>query len=290
MNFMKSLTGIRSPKTLKNKGFMHTRTCPVCKVPLREITVKGRIHLDMCLTCRGLWFDRNELSQVQTAGRLPDTLLTTPARPRDQIICEQCGAPNDRAQNTCTACGAALRLLCPVCRVQMEEVQVGNVFIDRCQRCQGVWLDGGELRQLFEEFKRKKQQEAARGRQQGGTVADDLLTWMMLDNALDVLIWRPDVLQDAGGAVADAVTGLPEAVAGGVGAAIDGVGELPDLAGDVAGGTVEFAGQAAGMAGDMVEGAMDLASDLPEMAGAVAEAGASFIEVLFEILGSLFDN
>ena len=42
--------------------------------------------------------------------------------------------------------------------------------------------------------------------------------------------------------------------------------------------------------GDVVEGAFGLAGDIPEIAGAVAEAGASFIEVLFEIIASIFDS
>ena len=44
------------------------------------------------------------------------------------------------------------------------------------------------------------------------------------------------------------------------------------------------------MAGNMVDGALEFAGDLPEIAGSVAEAGASFLEMLFELIGSILDN
>jgi hypothetical protein len=200
----------------------------------------------------------------------------------------------------------------------MEEVPVGNVFIDRCKSCQGVWLDGGELSLLFEEFKQRKKEEVERIRHEGGSIAGDLAAWAAID-ALDMLIWRPDLAYRAGEGVTDVITGLPGAVADGVGAAVEGVGNLPEMAGDVAEGTLELAGSAAEVAGDvignlpemagdvaegtielasgaaevagdLVGGALDLAGEVPEIAGAIAEAGASFIEVLFEIIGSLFDQ
>jgi len=296
-----------------------SRECPVCHVSLKQITVKRRLQLDFCLTCRGVWFDKDELSQTQhVQGKLPEKFMGFPDLTRDKIICQSCGAHNDRSRSTCERCGAALEFLCPVCRVQMEEVPIGEVQIDRCQSCQGVWLDGGELTLLFEEYKRKKQQELQHARNTGGEIAGDLATWAAID-ALDLLIWRPDIAYRAGGAVTDAVTELPGAVVDGAGAVIEGIGNIPemagdlaegavdlasgaagvagdvignipDMAGDLAGGAVDLASGAAEVAGDLLGGAVDLAGEVPEIASAVAEAGASFIEILFEIIGSIFDS
>jgi Zn-finger nucleic acid-binding protein len=37
-------------------------------------------------------------------------------------------------------------LLCPRCRdVSLEEIEVGDVPLDRCPRCAGLWLDHGEI-------------------------------------------------------------------------------------------------------------------------------------------------
>lgn len=37
---------------------------------------------------------------------------------------------------------------CPRCTGTLHEVAVNDVRIDRCDTCQGVWLDAGELEQL----------------------------------------------------------------------------------------------------------------------------------------------
>jgi len=271
--------------------------------------VKRRTQIDVCLTCRGIWFDKDELGQVQQHGGLPDKLLMTQglADHRDSIICNSCGTHNNRAGRQCNHCGAELTFLCPACQQQMEEVAVGSVLIDRCNACQGVWLDGGELTLLFDEFKQRKKAEVDRVRRKGGSMSGELATWAALD-ALDLLIWRPDLARRTGEALAD----VPGAVVHGVGAAIDGIENLPDMAGDVAAGAVdlasgaasaagEFIGDLPDMAGDVAAGALDLAGNaaefagdfienVPEMAGAVAEAGASFIEILLEIIASLFDS
>lgn len=291
-----------------------TRECPVCRVPLKPVTIKRRLQIDVCQTCRGIWFDKNELTQAHTQGQLPDKLMGYPHLTRDKVICQSCGAHNERSRSTCKRCRNPLEFLCPVCREQLEEVAIGDVQIDRCHSCQGVWLDGGELLLLFEEFKQKKQQELQRVRSEGGEILGDLAVWA----ALDTIIWRPDIGYRVGDAVVDTVTELPGAIADGAGAAIEGIGNIPEMAGDLAegavdlaggaaevagdfignipemtgdfaGGAVDLAGGAAEVAGDVVSGAIDLAGEVPEMAGAIAEAGASFIEMLFEILGSIFD-
>jgi Zn-finger nucleic acid-binding protein len=37
---------------------------------------------------------------------------------------------------------------CPKCGVTMREREVGEVIIDICPQCRGVWLDPGELEKL----------------------------------------------------------------------------------------------------------------------------------------------
>ena len=37
---------------------------------------------------------------------------------------------------------------CPRCQVTMREREQGNVIIDICPQCRGVWLDPGELEKL----------------------------------------------------------------------------------------------------------------------------------------------
>ncbi|MBD3307212.1 hypothetical protein GF339_12345 [candidate division KSB3 bacterium] len=267
-----------------------TRECPVCRVPLKPITIRHQFQIDVCTSCRGIWFDKNELTKTYTQQHVLEQFFGSPALTRDKVICQACGAYNPRSEDRCKQCGSVLEFPCPVChRVQLEETRIGTISVDRCRSCHGVWLDGGELALLFQEFARQKQQELQRARHEGGEIAGDLAAWAALD-ALDILIWRPDIAYGAGQAIGDTLSEVPEALAGGIGAAVEGVGHIPDLAGDAFEGTVELASGAAETAGDVVGGAIDFAGDIPEIAGAVAEAGASFIEILFEIIGSIFDN
>ena len=71
--------------------------------------------------------------------------------------CVRCG---DRTRQkfdelpTCAACGARLRAerepayCCPIDQTPMTKEVIGNVVVDRCPECQGVWLDKGELKLL----------------------------------------------------------------------------------------------------------------------------------------------
>jgi len=42
----------------------------------------------------------------------------------------------------------AARIKCPKCDGTLQETTVEGVTIDRCDSCQGVWLDAGELETL----------------------------------------------------------------------------------------------------------------------------------------------
>ena len=44
--------------------------------------------------------------------------------------------------------GAAAGLQCPKCDGTLMEIDYDVVKIDRCEKCNGVWLDAGELEQL----------------------------------------------------------------------------------------------------------------------------------------------
>lgn len=37
---------------------------------------------------------------------------------------------------------------CPKCGMQLEEIQLGDVRIDKCFGCHGLWLDDGELERI----------------------------------------------------------------------------------------------------------------------------------------------
>jgi len=37
---------------------------------------------------------------------------------------------------------------CPKCGMQLEEIAFGDVRIDKCFHCEGIWLDKGELERI----------------------------------------------------------------------------------------------------------------------------------------------
>lgn len=37
---------------------------------------------------------------------------------------------------------------CPKCGSKLEEIAFGNVRIDKCFSCEGIWLDNGELERI----------------------------------------------------------------------------------------------------------------------------------------------
>jgi Zn-finger nucleic acid-binding protein len=42
---------------------------------------------------------------------------------------------------------------CPVCKKAMIVLELDKVEVDHCIQCGGIWLDSGELQQLFEDQK-----------------------------------------------------------------------------------------------------------------------------------------
>jgi hypothetical protein len=37
---------------------------------------------------------------------------------------------------------------CPKCGMQLEEISFGDVRVDKCFSCEGIWLDKGELESI----------------------------------------------------------------------------------------------------------------------------------------------
>ncbi len=117
------------------------RTCPRCAIPLRTIDLKleGKFLIERCDRCLGLFFDPGELEALLKAT--VTNVYTIDRRQLDTL-----NAAKRAAEYGITY------VRCPVCTTVMSRVNYGSrsgVIVDRCPD-HGVWLDGGELRQLFE--------------------------------------------------------------------------------------------------------------------------------------------
>ncbi len=135
------LMGVHPYTTLESES---ERICPKCRIPMKTIDLKlnGKFYIERCDNCMGLFFDPGELEVLLNASvknvfhinrKKLDCINATMARPDQPIT----------------------YIKCPVCDKVMNRVNFGarsGVIVDRCA-AHGVWLNGGELRHLFEWMK-----------------------------------------------------------------------------------------------------------------------------------------
>lgn len=112
--------------------------CPNCKtVKLSGRTYK-KISIDICETCKGIWFDNKELNN------LVDIAIRGLSVPKDAVISKK---------------------ICPKCTERfLYEFKYPQTYcnIDMCKNCKGIWLDNKELTEIKivrESFKKKGQLE-----------------------------------------------------------------------------------------------------------------------------------
>jgi uncharacterized protein len=102
--------------------------CVKCNSILDKATFQG-LEVDLCPGCGGLWLDRGEIAR---AAKLPAQEL---AHLRS-LLTGQPGPPPIPTESVAP---------CPVCPGSLAEVMLGNVHVDYCNKCQGIFLDRGEL-------------------------------------------------------------------------------------------------------------------------------------------------
>ena len=234
------------------------RLCPVCAVEFTPLLLSNQTVIDYCKSCKGVWFDGKELEGVQQQEHVLQVILQNTILHPAPFRCKNCGALNPRIAKQCAACGDSLILRCPNCAKQLDEVRIGSLIADRCQKCRGVWLDGGELSGLFEEFQKVKLlQRSDRPKITTGDAAG-----VIGDITLNTLIWAPDLVFYSAAAIGELATKLP-------GVAIEVASHMPELA-----------GKAVEVSGDLISGAIDLAGHAPEAAAGLADLFSSFLEAL----------
>ncbi len=234
------------------------RLCPVCTVEFTPLLLSNETIIDYCKSCKGVWFDGKELEGVRREEQVLQTILANTVLHPAPFRCKNCSSLNPRMTKTCAACGKELKLDCPNCARNLDEVQIGTLVVDRCRKCKGVWLDGGELTALFVEFQKVRAlQKTDRPKiaigDAAGTIGDITLT---------TLIWAPDLVFYSAAAIGEIASKLP-------GAAIEIASNMPELA-----------GKAVEVSGNLISGAIDLAGHAPEAAAGLADLFSSFLEAI----------
>lgn len=102
------------------------RVCPECNINLSEKTLDN-CAVDYCSSCHGYFFDPKELEKASTNKRSQNIINATSTK-QNKV--------QKRVRN------------CPNCQFKMSIKQKGDIEIDRCLSCAGVWLDGGEFQKI----------------------------------------------------------------------------------------------------------------------------------------------
>jgi Zn-finger nucleic acid-binding protein len=108
--------------------------CPLGHEPLQAAVMDDHYRINACATCRGLLMAREVFAETVAARRWG---ATTPSVMPKKVSPRQL----DR------------RVHCPSCHATMITdwyYGPGHVVIDRCETCDLVWLDGGELQTILE--------------------------------------------------------------------------------------------------------------------------------------------
>jgi Zn-finger nucleic acid-binding protein len=102
--------------------------CPKCDKEMIAQTY-GDTEVDKCPECEGIFFDRGELDRLVTKG----------VQDADSPEYTELSNKMDMMLGTC-----------PRCNAEMEPyLGPGNLRIDRCTKCDAVFLDQGELAELI---------------------------------------------------------------------------------------------------------------------------------------------
>jgi uncharacterized protein len=102
--------------------------CPDCKNSLKSVHYEGvRVHL--CMSCKGFFLKPKELKRIQETQDVEVSMDMAPSsRSGDKVL-----------------------RMCPSCDAGMAKKKYGKVsstIIDLCEKCNGIWLDKGELERI----------------------------------------------------------------------------------------------------------------------------------------------
>ncbi|MEA3491737.1 MAG: zf-TFIIB domain-containing protein [Campylobacterota bacterium] len=116
--------------------------CPVCETQLgrMDIGLKEKMIVHHCDTCDGLFIQSHHLQKsIDNIGKNVTTI-------NPKIIRFVLDNPRQEKQKE------RFYRRCPYCNIMMQRINyraVSGVIIDQCSQ-HGIWLDGGELHQIFE--------------------------------------------------------------------------------------------------------------------------------------------
>lgn len=111
--------------------------CPACRRELKNIKV-GSVNLDICQGgCGGIWFGGAELDKVVKSVAVGTKTVAEITRSIEVTA-------DEHRVIKCVSCRGV--------KLEQKLFSLGSgVIMDRCPKCEGIWLDHGELETIREE-------------------------------------------------------------------------------------------------------------------------------------------
>ncbi len=107
--------------------------------------MRRRTTIDVCESCQGAWFDRNEFEHIVASASRTSASL---AEVKDQLQGIQLQRELFDHETPDDA-----RLRCPHCASSMKKIlfrlKDSKVVGDQCSACEGLWFDVGEHGSVF---------------------------------------------------------------------------------------------------------------------------------------------
>lgn len=119
--------------------------CPRCNMEMKKIYVSN-IELDLCQSCEGVWFDKNEIEEVLSMDE--EELAASELSPSLQTEIAREEIPGKGG------------LKCPRCENELYRYNYAissGILIDGCEKGCGLWVDDGEIKKIFEYYLKSQQ-------------------------------------------------------------------------------------------------------------------------------------
>gem|GEM_PF-901832 len=117
--------------------------CPACRsvnmTPLQDQEIN--LEIDFCQTCKGLWFDYQEIREFLKSSKFKKIFLP-------EVVS---GSTHSDFYSITQKSRA-----CPRCLEKMEEKIHCGVTFDYCNKCHGIWLDDGEINLIVQAYRKGK--------------------------------------------------------------------------------------------------------------------------------------
>ena len=121
--------------------------CPACQNTLTEIKA-GDVFVDVCQGgCGGVWFDEFELKKFDEPHEFAGEAILSAARNPSTIF-------DSNQIRHCPRCAGE-----ELCR-RYYDIK-GQVEVDQCLRCSGIWLDVGELGSVRSQYTTEAERQQA---------------------------------------------------------------------------------------------------------------------------------